>query len=42
MVWARIVDPTIIGTFKVNERVKLNNAKECDFMDKIFFAWFKY
>ena len=42
MIWAGIVNKTIIGWFKVNERVKLNNANYCDFMDKTFFARYKF
>ena len=39
--WAGIVDQTFTGLFQVNEGVKLNSANYCDFMDKIFFAWYK-
>ena len=41
MVWAGIVDQTIIGSFKVNEGVKLDSANYCDFRDKSCFAWYK-
>ena len=39
MIWAGIVDQTIIASFKV-EGVKRNVAN--DFMDKIFFPCFKF
>ena len=41
MIWAGIVDQTIIRPFKFDEGVKLNSANYCDFMDKTFFAWYK-
>ena len=41
MIWTGIVDQTIIGPFKDKDRVKLNSANKCDFMDETFFAWYK-
>ena len=40
MIWARIVNQTIIGPFKVNEAIKLNSANYCD-LKKTFFEWYK-
>ena len=41
MAWAGIVNQTIIGPFKVDEGIKVNNANYYDFMDKAFFTWYK-
>lgn len=41
IIQAGIVDQTIIGPFKVDEGVKLNSDNYCDFIKKIFFAWYK-
>ena len=38
IIWAGIVDETIIRPFKVDEGVKLNSANCCDFMDKTIFS----
>ena len=38
MIMAGIVNQTITGPFKVNEKVKLNSANYCDFMNKTFLA----
>lgn len=37
--WDGIVEQTIIGPF--NEAVKLISNNVCDFMNKIFFIWYK-
>ena len=42
VILTRIVNQTIIRSFKVNESVKLNGANNCDFMGKIFFVWYKF
>ena len=34
MIWARIIDQTIIGPFKADGGVKLNSDSYCDFIDK--------
>ena len=39
MIWAGIVNQTIIEPFKVDERVKLNGVKYCDCMT--FLTWYK-
>ena len=41
MIWAGIVNQTLIGPFKVDEEVKLNSTNYCNFMNKIFFAQYK-
>ena len=41
MIWARIFYQTINRPFKVTEGVRLNSAN-CDFLNKIFFAWYKF
>ncbi len=41
MIWAGIVDQTIVGLSKIDEGVKLNYANYCNFIDKNFFAWYK-
>ena len=38
LIWAEIVDQTIIRPFKIYEGIKLNSANYCDLMDKTFFA----
>ena len=38
IIWDGIVDQTIIGPFKVDERIKLKRAKFCNFIDMIFFT----
>ena len=38
MIRTRIVYPTIIGPFKVNESVQINSENNSDFMDKTFFS----
>ena len=40
MIWAGIVDRTIIGPFRVDEGVKLNSASYCEFLEKTFFHWY--
>ena len=42
MIWTRIVNQTIIGPFKIDDKVQENSANYCDFMDKAFSAWYKF
>ena len=39
MIWAGIVDRTIIGPFKIDEGVKINSASYCAFLEMTFFRW---
>ena len=39
MIWAKILHQTIIGPFKVDQKVRLNSSNYGDFMDKTFFSW---
>ena len=40
MIWAGIVDRTIIEPFKVDEGVKLTSASCCEFLEKTFIQWY--
>ena len=40
VIWAGMVDRTIIGPFRVDEGVKLNSASYCEFLEKTFIYWY--
>jgi transposase len=41
MMWAGICGDKLIGSYKVDDGVKLTSQTYCQFLDKIFFKWYK-
>ena len=41
MMWAALLKDRLTGPFEVDEGVKMNSKKYCDFLDKYFLPWMR-